>query len=335
MTSVGAGTPPRTATEARTPTVRLDYPVNALVSFHYFARLNLAPLAAGGLRLIGDSGAYSAASLGTPIDVDEFASWAVAQRASLCWVASLDVIGDADATWRNYRHMRYSRGVDVVPTVHYGADPRALDRYADDGVDLVGLGGMVPHKSSPDRLLRWCVQMFRYARDTHPGMRFHGWGVTHRQLVENLPWWSVDSSGAGSAYRYGRASIYDPDTGKTVTFATDARSAHAHGTLLRRHYGIDPAMVSSSTSSNRVMHVRLGARSLQLREQRLRAKFRVTPPTYGCTTGPAQGPNVHFVDAAHSHLAHLMYAPPPGPNLHLAFASMSEPPACTRPKETP
>ena len=316
-----------------TPTVHLDYPVNSLVSYHYFAKADLTSLAEGGLRIIADSGAYSAASLGTAIDRDAFASWAIAQRHNLCWVASLDVIGDTEGTWRNYRYMRHQRGLDVVPTVHYGADPAALDRYAHEGVDFLGLGGMVPHKGQPDKLLRWCVTMFRYARTNHPGMRFHGWGVTHPRLVDNLPWWSVDSSGAGAAYRYGRATIYNPATGKNATFSMDARSAHAHGDLLRKHYGLNPGDVSASSRENRALHVRLGARSMQLKEAWLRNRFKVTPPTYGDSAPTTQGPNIHHVDTDPGHVQclsseHVGAARPSltththlGPNIHFVDAA--------------
>lgn len=310
-------------------TVYLDYPVNALVSFHYFKNVDLAPLAQGGLRLIGDSGAYSVKVSGAEISLDSFGTWGLAQRHLLCWVASLDVIGDAEGTWRNYRYLRHERGLDAVPTVHFGADPRELDRYAADGVDFVGLGGMVPHKSSPDRLLRWCVAMFRYARTAHPTMRFHGWGVTHPRLLDSLPWWSVDSSGAGSAYRYGRATLYNPTTGKTLSFEMDARSAHLHGELLRTHYGINPAEVSSSSRDNRALHVRLGVRALQLKEAWLRQRFQVSPPSYGDATAAAVGQaggNIHYVDTDPGHVRCLSAEhtaagrPRQGPNLYLSFS---------------
>lgn len=285
-------------------TDRLEYPVNTLVSFHYFKRVPLDGFAAGGLRMIGDSGAYSAANLGAPVDLGEFAAWAQRWREQLAWIASLDAIGDAERSWRNYRTLRDRYELDVVPTVHYGSAPELLDRYADDGVDMVGLGGMVGRKGQPRHLMRWCLSMFRYARDHHPEMRFHGWGVTHTMLVDSLPWYSVDSSGAGAAYRYGRAGLYCPDTRKLVQVRMDGRDAYRHAQLLRRHYGLKPSDVAYSKPETLRALVRAAGRSFQLREKALRAKFHVTPPSYG-QTSPQVGPNVHMVDAAPKNLSYL------------------------------
>ena len=108
----------------------LSKPFDTLVSFHYFGG-NQEPwvrrLAAAGCRTIGDSGAYSAMSLGKPVDLDQFAEWAERNRPYLAWTASLDAIGDPDRTWKNYRYLTRN-GLDVVPTVHFPAPPTALDR---------------------------------------------------------------------------------------------------------------------------------------------------------------------------------------------------------------
>jgi hypothetical protein len=257
--------------------VRLDYPVDALMSFHYFARHDLSVLAAGGLRLIADCGAYSAASQGVKIDRDAFFEWVAKWRHSVLWAASLDVIGDLAATWDNW--VSAPPELRLVPTVHYGAEPSALDRYVEAGADLIGLGGMVPYKSEPDRLLRWCLAMMRYARDRHPHVRFHGWGVTHRQLVTNLPWWSVDSSGFGSSYRYGTLRLYDPDAHKNRQFRMDGREVAAAALLLRTHYGVrwsDVAAVNDNRSLRAI--TRLSVRSVQLQARQLQRQHRVTPP---------------------------------------------------------
>lgn len=289
--------------------VPLRYPVNALVSYHYFARVDVAEVAALGLRLIGDSGAFSALTQGAVIDVGAFADWALRWRASLAWVASLDAIGDAEASWRNYRVLR-ARGLDVVPTVHYGEPPSVLDRYADDGVDFVGLGGMVGMKGEPDRLLRWSLGMFRHARDHHPGMRFHGWGVSHRRLLLNLPWYSVDTSGFGSAYRYARMKLWNPGTHQFQFMLLDGRGPHAARALLADHYGgVTPEMVARSHAGNRRLLIRVSARSLQGFEDHLRSRHQVPAPAYGLAD-EGTGPHAHFADGGVHNIRDL------GPHLH-------------------
>lgn len=273
--------------------VALNYPVNSLVSFHYFKDHDIAEMNGWGLRIIGDSGAFSAASTGVPVDIRDFAAWAKRWKESLFWVASLDVIGDAKGSRRNYEALR-SEGIDVVPTIHYGSDPSLLDEYARDGVDFVGLGGMVGRKSEPKRLLRWTLGVFRYARDKFPQMRFHGWGVTHPELVMNLPWFSVDSSGFSSAYRFARMTLFDPRSGKRVGISLDGKDPRRHRDLLVNVYGVDPERVLVSTSETRRDLVRLSVAGVQRQEDFLRQRFNVSPPEYGVNAGMAQdGPNIH------------------------------------------
>lgn len=300
--------------------LRLDYPVNVLTSFHYFRRRDMGALHRAGLRIIGDSGAYSAASLGTTVDRDAYYAWVARWQHVLHWCAGLDVIGDDDATYRNW--LAAPADLQLVPTVHYGVEPSAIDKYAEAGATLIGLGGMVPHKSQPMKLLRWAAQVMRYARDQHPQVRFHGWGVTHPQLIMNLPWWSVDSSGWGAAYRYGRAVLIDPTTGARVNATLDGRDMARHATLLRQHYGVDWTEVSESRPENRSQLVRLTARSMQHWEAFLQKRWSVSPPSRlrGIGVGPhlsyvmpnvddsmslSVGPHLHFADTGILNLRDL------------------------------
>ena len=95
----------------------LRYPLNILVSFHYAKAFPLNTYRDNGLRIIADSGAFSAESQGAEINLVEFAEWATNWRDCFAWVASLDVIGNAEASWANYTSLRHGYGIDVVPTV--------------------------------------------------------------------------------------------------------------------------------------------------------------------------------------------------------------------------
>jgi hypothetical protein len=63
--------------------IALRYPVNTLVSFHYYQRADIGSLARAGHRMIGDSGAFSAFSQGATIDADTYAEWATRNRTNL------------------------------------------------------------------------------------------------------------------------------------------------------------------------------------------------------------------------------------------------------------
>jgi hypothetical protein len=278
----------------------LRYPVNGLVSYHYYRNRNIDEMASWGFRLIGDSGAFSAMSLGQPIQMDEFAAWGHKWKDSLCWIASLDVIGDEKGSWQNYKALK-GMGLDVIPTIHFGQDPKVLDQYAADGVDYVGLGGMVSQRSQEKKLLRWCLSVFRYAKENHPNMRFHGWGVTHPELILNLPFYSVDSSGFGSTWRYARTRLWDPEKKRFVRFRHDGKEPYEYRQLLHDWYdGVTPEEIEFSTPENKRVLVLLAIKNAQLLEDYLRDRFQVEPPKYGLRE-PLIGPNIHQVDTAFSY----------------------------------
>jgi hypothetical protein len=224
----------------------------------------------------------------------------------------LDVIGNKDASYDNYRYLR-DNGLDAIPTVHYGCDPKELDRYAADGVDFIGLGGMVGRKSEVQRLLRWTISIFKYARDNYPEMRFHGWGITHNQLVMNLPWFSVDSSGFSSSYRFARLALFDSEKGKNIGIDLNGKDVYNHADLLLREYNCDPSDVASSTSETRRQLVRLSMASVQHQEDFLRKRHKVTPPSYGLNDLGGIAPNVHIASAAGHYLKEA------SPSMHVAL----------------
>lgn len=107
---------------------QIPYPVNALVSYHYFADYDLDRLP--NLRLIGDSGAFSAKSQGAEITPAALAEWGRKWSHRLSWLAALDVIGDPGATYRNWWEM--------VERHHVHADhgrPQPATRHPCDGID--------------------------------------------------------------------------------------------------------------------------------------------------------------------------------------------------------
>lgn len=255
----------------------LDVPTDILCSYHYFNGIDMAKVQEWGTRIIGDSGAFSALSGGEPIDREEFHAWAHRWRDDLFWTAALDVIGDAEASYQNWIAARRD-GLDLVPTLHYGEGTKALDRFAEEGATLIGLGGMVPYSSEKDRLMRWCLQMHRHARDHHPHVRFHGWGISHPFLVDNLPWWSTDSSGFSSCFRFGSLRLWDPRKGRFFGVDLNGRDLAKHARLLRETYNVDWKLISRSTPENRRPLGRVALRAVQLYASWLQRRQNVAPP---------------------------------------------------------
>lgn len=301
----------------------IPYPRNILMSYHYFKDYDLDRLPH--LRIIGDSGAFSAASQGAVITTGELAEWGKKWRHKLAWIAALDVIGDPRATYRNWRDMVDNYGVKAVPTIHYGTDPAEMDKYARKGVDFMGLGGLVGREGKAQ--MRWLIQVFKYQRKHHPDMKFHGWGCTAERHA-SLPFYSVDSSSWTAGVRYGSMRLRHPRSGKAVTYRLDGKEAFKPSVarLLIDHYGASPKGASFSDSSNRTEMVRLSALASSVQEQRLRKMHGPIPaPSWGINhrthVGAMEttGPHLHLATGSQDEVRlNALHEPEPGPHLHLA-----------------
>jgi hypothetical protein len=293
--------------------MRPDFPIDALISYHYFKDTSTAAKVmrlrrANITRFIGDSGAFSALSLGATIRLDDYATWCRTWWDDLCWCASLDVIGDPRASWTNWHTLKYDYQLPTVPTLHAGTGTDWLDAYAHEGVDLIGLGGMAGNGQAP-RAFRWVLKMIRHARDHWPNIRFHLWGVTGGDFLETFPVWSADSSGLlVKAAKFGALRLFDPARGANRTVSLNGREIYQLGPLLRRTYGVDPRQIERSHAGNRELLILLQVVSAQLYAAHLQQRHQVTPPTmFRGATSDLRGPRLHIVDSNFEDLKHLLH----------------------------
>jgi hypothetical protein len=309
---------------------RIPPPRNILLSYWYYKRIDIEKFSS--CNIVADSGAFSARTLGKTISTTQLVAWVNKWEHLLSWVAALDV-PSIEQTKRNWQRM-CDLGIPGVSTIHAGDPPETMDWYAEQGVDFLGLGGVAGQPWPPSATFRWLVSVFKYARDNHPQMRFHGWGMTHRDWMR-LPFFSVDSSGWGQAYRYGRIMLRDPVTGESIGVDLDGGKGVYKprvAQLLKDYYGVLPSEIAKSGPKNRVLLVRLSALSASVQEEQWRKTFRnkpVTPPQWGrlkgwsLGDGPVQhlamsgcgagirerkvfeefyGPHLHLVDGFSPHM---------------------------------
>jgi len=154
-----------------------------------------------------DSGAYSAWSRGTAIDIDEYVAFIKANIEHIEVYACLDSIPGqpgraatekerregAELTWSNYLYMK-AEGLDPLPVYHYGEDFKYLERMLGYGCDYIGIGGLV---SVPGAMRRhWLDRLFKRITNEHgePIIKTHGFGMTSVPLIFRYPWYSVDST---------------------------------------------------------------------------------------------------------------------------------------------
>lgn len=179
-----------------------------------------------------DSGAFSAWSRSTKIDIDEYIAFIKANIELIEVYACLDAIPGApgrnatvsereeaaETTWRNYLYMR-DEGLDPLPVFHYGEDFRYLDRMLDYGCSYIGIGGLVGIPGLNRR--NWLDRLFTKITDDAgmPLVKTHGFGMTSVPLIFRYPWHSVDSTTWIKITASG--SIYLPALGKDGDFVFD------------------------------------------------------------------------------------------------------------------
>lgn len=136
-----------------------------------------------------DSGAFTAAASGEPVDLvayTEFAQQTMANDNTLQDVFALDVIGDWRGTRKNVEWM-HGKGVKAIPCWHAGEPEDALLTMARD-FPKIAIGGMARMRPSVRRSIVGQV----FAR-VWP-KRIHGFGMADEPLLLAYPFHSVDAS---------------------------------------------------------------------------------------------------------------------------------------------
>lgn len=284
------------------------------MSFHYYRKHDMAELAGTlhGFRLFADSGAYSAKSVGAPVQLDEYMAWLRQWRHLFNIYVNLDVIGDAAGTWRNQLEME-RQGFHPVPVFHAGEPWEYLDRYLDAGHPYIALGGMV---GAPAALKRWIIACFKRAQGRAV---FHGFGRTNLADIADFPWYSVDSSSWGMGYRYGTVNLFERGRWVKVKVG-DHAGVYRHAALVRAH-GVAPERLADRS----LYHWRYAAAASAVAWHRLGewAHARHAPVTL---PEAEDGPHLYLADTATGVNLRLPVAAEairadPGPHLFLAEAA--------------
>jgi hypothetical protein len=174
--------------------------LNVLVAYPYLNKgvVEVLARAPAGLRLLVDSGAFTAWKAGKPICLDDYCRFLESLPLEPWRYFSLDVVGDPHETLRNYETM-LRRGFRPVPVFTRGEDPSVLDDYYKTS-DVVGIGGLVGTPNS---------QGFVRAIMRHVGQRNVHWlGFTYFDFIKVYRPFMCDSSGWESGARYGSVKLY-------------------------------------------------------------------------------------------------------------------------------
>lgn len=288
-----------------------------LVSYHYHRDTDLAALAdqlSGPdhrVDLFADSGAYSAATTGATVNLPEYAAWLRHWAPLLTVQATLDVIGDHEATAANTARLQ-DAGCEPLPAFHVGEPWHVLEQLCAAHA-YVALGGMALHAvgSSKQRaLMAWLVKCFRIAAAT--GTVFHGFGVTSTGLVRDLPFYSLDSSSYTLGKRWGLAYLWDARACRMRSvFFRNPAEVRPHAQLFALH-GLEPSRVidpgflrpgTPTMAGDRRDLAAASARAYQLMEASLARRHRVPAPPLPRAADP--GTKIYLAAAADCDIAAL------------------------------
>lgn len=158
-------------------------------------------------RIILDSGAYTVFKKGSSIDINKYAEFITNYHSVFCDYFNLDVIGSCAESYKHWVYLR-SLGVNTIPVFHIGGDEKYLQKYLKQ-TNYIGLGA-VANVSSPQRRhgLDYIWNKYFLDANKQPTCRVHGLGITALSLIQQYPWYSVDSVKLILDASYGK--IYTP-----------------------------------------------------------------------------------------------------------------------------
>jgi len=216
-----------------------------LESYHYVGNARkVAGIRQLKEKVFLDSGAFSAFTLGSHIDLDAYCEYIkthmdmirVDEETGAVLASVLDGIGSAKVTLENQKAME-SNGVRPLPCFHFGEDEKYLKHYLDN-YKYITLGGLVP--VSTKEAMRWLDRIWaKYLAnaDGTPRIKVHAFGVTSIPLMSRYPWASVDSS--SWVQNASNGGIYLPHTFSSLAVSVDSPSRKTQG----QHIDTLPAIV--------------------------------------------------------------------------------------------
>lgn len=153
--------------------------------------------------LILDSGAFSAFTMNTKIDITDYGKTVLKNKQHITRCANLDVIGDSEATYKNWLILK-EMGCNPLPVIHYGSEKKWFDIYLKEHkVEYLALGGLVPYTKQKTKLKKWLDYSFSLIKPYFP-VKIHLFGVTTNWVLKRYPVYSCDSTGWLYAGKRGR-----------------------------------------------------------------------------------------------------------------------------------
>lgn len=177
--------------------------VNILVAYPYFSdgiRRFLSERDPSTFRLIIDSGAFTAWNTGATITMDGYTSFLRSIPKDWDWRAvQLDVYGNPEATYNNWRTMLDDGWENIMPVFTRGDTLERLEEYY-SVTDYIMFGG-IAFGGDNRSYIKWFSE-------ANKGRKVHWLGFTSIDFIKHYRPESVDSSSIMSTQRFGTLSYY-------------------------------------------------------------------------------------------------------------------------------
>jgi hypothetical protein len=177
-----------------------DVRLNLLIAYPYYDERFAKALQGHDedVRLLLDSGAYTAWRSGKPIDVDDYCRFIENLPVQPWRYFALDVVGDPAGTMRNFEVM-VKRGFKPVPIFTRGEDISVVEDYYKHS-DVVGIGGLVrtPRKK----------QFVNGVMKQIGKRRVHWLGFTDTEYLRHYRPYMCDTNSWDYGSQYGKTYLY-------------------------------------------------------------------------------------------------------------------------------
>ena len=137
--------------------------------------------------------------------INNYIEWINKWENDIIFAAQLDSIPEgqseeeiqqaADNTWNNYRYMidKVNNPDIVLPVYHYGENISNLHRFIDFGCKYIAIGGLVGKSKKAKR--EFLDILFKEIKNSsNPNVMTHAFGMTSKDLLEEFPFTSCDST---------------------------------------------------------------------------------------------------------------------------------------------
>lgn len=168
-----------------------------------------------------DSGAFSAWTQGTNINIDEYIDFIKQNEKNIKIYANLDVISidgkrpneeTAKKTLENQKIMEKA-GLNPLPCFHIGEPFKYLEYYVDN-YEYLALGVAGVKGASLIPWLDECFSKYICDKRGYPKIKIHGFAITSVTIMIKYPWYSVDSTSWVVTGRHGGVFIPPYKNGK-------------------------------------------------------------------------------------------------------------------------